>query len=146
MSKARTVTKLTESKKTAPHARELVRRGDSAARVYEAIRSRILSMDLAPGAAMDEAALVRDFQVSRTPVREAVVRLASEGLVILLPNRGSQVAPLDLARIRDYLEAIDLVQRAVTALAARRRSDPALLLIDAAGKAFEDAAARGGVL
>ena len=99
-------------------------------------------MELAPGAAMDEAALVREFKVSRTPVREAVVRLASEGWVTLLPNRGSQVAPLDLARIRDYLEAIDLVQRAVTALAARRRSEAALLLIDAGRKAFEEAAAR----
>jgi DNA-binding GntR family transcriptional regulator len=119
-----------------------VRRGDSAARLYEAIRSRILSMTFAPGAAIDEAALVREFQVSRTPVREAVVRLASEGLVNLLPNKGAQVAPLDLSRIRDYLEAIDLVQRAVTALAAKRRPDSTLPALEVAGKAFEDAAGR----
>jgi DNA-binding GntR family transcriptional regulator len=98
-------------------------------------------MSLAPGAAIDEAALVREFEVSRTPVREAIVRLASEGLVTLLPNKGSQVAALDLARIRDYLEAIDLVQRAVTALAAKRRSDDDLIAIRAAGEAFEAAAA-----
>ena len=122
--------------------KKLIRRGDSAARIYEGIRSRILSMQLAPGAAIDEAALVREFEVSRTPVREAVVRLASDGLVTLLPNRGSQVAPLDLARIRDYLEAIDLVQRAVTALAARRRSEVGLKVIEVAGQAFEDAVTR----
>ncbi len=117
------------------------RPGDSAARIYERIRARILSMALAPGAAIDEGALVREFEVSRTPVREAIVRLASEGLVTLLPNKGSQVAALDLSRIRDYLEAIDLVQRAVTALAARRRSDDDLIAIRAAGGAFEAAAA-----
>ena len=117
------------------------RRGDSAARVYADIRRKILSLELPPGAAIDEAALVRDSGASRTPVREALVRLASDGLVILLPNRGSQMAPLDLARIRDYLEAIDICQRAVTIWAAVRRRPHELTVICDRAAAFEAAAA-----
>jgi DNA-binding GntR family transcriptional regulator len=118
-----------------------VRRGDSAARIYADIRRKILSLELQPGAAIDEAALVRDSGASRTPVREALVRLASDGLVILLPNRGSQVAPLDLARIRDYLEAIDICQRAVTIWAAVRRRTQDVVVIRERAAAFEAAAA-----
>lgn len=116
-----------------------IRRGDSAGRIYDSIRSRILSMALPPGAAIDEAAIVREFHVSRTPVREAIVRLASEGLIVLLPNKGSQVAPLDIARIRDYLEASDLIQPFATALAARRRTKADIVEIQAAAVAFEEA-------
>ena len=117
------------------------RRGDSATRVYADIRRQILSLQLQPGAAIDEAALVRASGSSRTPVREALVRLASDGLVVLLPNRGSQVAPLDLARIRDYLEAIDICQRAVTIWAAVRRRTQDIATIKDRAAAFEAAAA-----
>ena len=119
------------------------RRGDSAQRVYEAVRSKILSLQMAPGVAIDEAALVREFGVSRTPVREAVVRLASDGLVNLFPNRGSQVAPLDLDRIRDYLEAIDLCQRAVTNWAALRCRPQDVAKMRARAAEFERAAESG---
>ena len=119
-----------------------VRRGDSASFIYDAIRHRILSLELAPGAAIDEAALVREFGKSRTPVREALVRLASVGLVVLLPNRGSQVAPLDLSSIRDNLEAIDLCQRAVTAWAAVRRQPRDIERMKERAAEFEKAAAR----
>ncbi len=119
--------------------RKKIRRGDSAGRIYDSIRSRILSMALPPGAAIDEAAIVHEFEVSRTPVREAIVRLASDGLIVLLPNKGSQVAPLDLARIRDYLEASDLIQPFVTALAARRRSKTDIDAMETAAAAFEEA-------
>jgi DNA-binding GntR family transcriptional regulator len=120
-------------------AKKKIRRGDSAGRIYDSIRSRILSMALPPGAAIDEAAIVREFEVSRTPVREAIVRLASEGLIVLLPNKGSQVAPLDIARIRDYLEASDLIQPFATALAALRRSKTDIAGLEAAADAFEEA-------
>ncbi|MBI1847603.1 MAG: GntR family transcriptional regulator [Candidatus Rokubacteria bacterium] len=117
------------------------RKGSNVTRVYEALRAKILSLDLEPGRKIDEAALAREFGVSRTPVRESLVRLASEGLVVLLPNRGSQVAPLDLASVRDYLEAIDLCQRAVTSWAALRRRREHLEPIEHATQRFEEAVA-----
>lgn len=76
-----------------------------------------------PGSHIDEVALVKELGVSRTPVREAMVRLMAEGLVVLLPNRSARVAGLDISNIRDHLEAFELMQRAATRLASLRRSD-----------------------
>ena len=120
-----------------------VRKGNSADQIYEELRKRILSLELAPGTVIDEAALVREFGKSRTPVREALVRLASIGLIILLPNRGSQVAPLDLSSIRDNLEAIDVLQRAVTIWAALRRKPHHLAVMRERAAAFDKAASAG---
>lgn len=120
--------------------RPKTRRGDAASRIYEGLRSQILTMTLPPGASIDETAIIREFQVSRTPIREAIVRLASEGLIVLLPNKGSQVAPLDLARVRNYLEAMDLIQPTVTAFAADRRLESDITSIKAAATAFDAAA------
>jgi DNA-binding GntR family transcriptional regulator len=119
------------------------RRGGEAKRVYEALKASILSLEFAPGASLDEAKLVASLGVSRTPVREAIIRLEAEGLVTVLPNRGASVAPLDLARIKDYLEGVDLIQRAVTRWAAVRCSKRQLETIKAAGERFESSSASG---
>src|SRR3546814_16225391 len=86
-------------------------KGTSVRHAYDAIRSRIVSLDLTPGADLDEVRLVRDLGLSRTPVREALVRLAAEGLVVMLPNRTARVAPLGLQDVKEHLEAFELVQR-----------------------------------
>jgi len=65
---------------------------------------------------------VESFGLSRTPVREALIRLAADGLVVLLLDRGAQVAPVDLADFPRYVEAFDLVHRAVTRDAGHRAS------------------------
>ncbi len=109
-------------------------------RVYDELHSRILSLDLPPGSSIDEASIVKLFGVSRTPVREAIIHLAAEGLVVQQPNRSANVAPLDLARIRDYLEGIDLIQRAATRWTAIRRSDEGLVQIKQLAIDFEKAA------
>ncbi|MCP4204518.1 MAG: GntR family transcriptional regulator [bacterium] len=70
-------------------------RGQGVQYVYERPRGQIWRLELRPGSKLDEAAIVKSLGVSRTPVREAIVRLASEQLVTLLPNRGAQVAPLE---------------------------------------------------
>ncbi len=112
-------------------------KGAGAAYVYERLREEILSLALKPGETLDEALLVQRFRLSRTPVREAVIRLAGEGLVTMLPNRGAQVAALDLTDFPRYVEAFDLLQRAVTRLAALRRSDDQLAALETARDAFE---------
>jgi len=126
--------------KKSPKSPLAARKESSADQIYEAIRKRILSLELAPGVVVDEAALVREFGKSRTPVREALVRLASNGLISLLPNRGSQVAPLDLSSIRDNLEAIDVLQRAVTVWAALRRKPHHIEVMRERAAEFEKAA------
>jgi DNA-binding GntR family transcriptional regulator len=118
-------------------------KGAGAETAYQTLRERILALEMAPGADLDEAALVESLGMSRTPVREAIIRLASEGLVTLTPNRGARVASISLDEVRAFFEAFDLCQRAMTRLAAVRRRGADIARIEATGKAFEAAARKG---
>jgi DNA-binding GntR family transcriptional regulator len=108
-------------------------------RVYSALRKEILRVRLAPGAPLDEVGLSERFNMSRSPIREALVRLSSDGLVVMLPNRSTIVAPMDFHRIPEYLDALDLLQRVVTRLAAEQRTPTHLKAIVKAQKNFERA-------
>ena len=114
-------------------------KGASSEFAYDALRREIVSLALAPGAPLDEASLIARLGLSRTPVREALVRLAGDGLVELLPNRGTRVAPMGWTEVREHLESFDLAQRSTTRWAALRRSEAHLDLIERHRKAFEAA-------
>jgi DNA-binding GntR family transcriptional regulator len=114
-------------------------KGESSEFAYRALKQEIVAFTLTPGENLDEATLVGRFGVSRTPVREALVRLAAEGLVDLVPNRGAYVAPLGWDDIREHLEAFDISQRLVTRWAAVRRTGLQISEIDAERVAFEAA-------
>jgi DNA-binding GntR family transcriptional regulator len=103
-------------------SRAALRKGTGGQWVYESLREVIVSLELAPGDGLEENQLVQRFGVSRTPVREALIRLAAEGLAVLLPNRRAKVAPMNLADIKQHLEALDLLQPAVCHWAAVRRT------------------------
>jgi DNA-binding GntR family transcriptional regulator len=109
-------------------------------KVYEILRRKILRLELQPGTPLDENTLVNLLKVSRTPVREALIRLSAEDLVIISPNRGAHVAPIDLGRIREFHEALDLCQRAVTYWAALRRTSQDLEEIRSRMTVFEKCA------
>lgn len=109
--------------------------------VYAVLRQEILHLTLAPGARLDESALTARFSVSRTPVREALIRLSAEGLVVSAKGQGASVAPLDLSTLRPFFEALDLLQRAISRLAALRRTEALLEQIEAHCLTFERAAA-----
>ncbi|MCB2006382.1 MAG: GntR family transcriptional regulator [Burkholderiaceae bacterium] len=81
-----------------------------AERVFERLRSDILHARLRPGEALSENGVAARLDVSRTPVREAVQRLVREGLVQVLPQRGSYVALLSIRRIRDALFVREAVE------------------------------------
>lgn len=114
-------------------------KGTNTAWLYERLRRAILSLSVAPGENLEEKELVERFGISRTPVREALIRLASDGLVVLLPNRGARVAAVDLSDFPRYVEAYDLIQRAATRLAAVRREHDDIAKIKAAQECFEKA-------
>lgn len=97
-------------------------RGEGRKVVYEVLRDQILSLELKPGAPLDEMQLSRQFGMSRSPIREALNRLSSEGLVVMLANRSTLVAPMDLTIFPRYVEALDLLQRTTIRLAARNRT------------------------
>jgi GntR family transcriptional regulator, rspAB operon transcriptional repressor len=73
-----------------------------APQVYERVRRAIITLAMLPSEALSEKELSLQLGVSRTPVREALIRLADEGLIDILPQRGSFVAPI---RIKDVEEA-----------------------------------------
>jgi DNA-binding GntR family transcriptional regulator len=92
--------------------------------VYEALRCAIISLGVEPGSMLDEIGLCRQYKVSRTPVREALIRLSAEGLVQLEPNRGARVATLQFIDIIDHYEAMEVFQP-ITCHFAAVRSLPA---------------------
>ena len=104
------------------------------------LRRRILRLDLKPGTELDEVTLSHSLGVSRTPIREALIRLSSEGLVTLQRGRGARVTPLDLTTFRSFFEGLDILQRAVTRLAALRRTPADLKTIKLHLLAFEKGA------
>jgi DNA-binding GntR family transcriptional regulator len=107
--------------------------------VYEALRAEILTLKLAPGQPLDETTLAARFGLSRSPVREALIRLAGEELVVALPNRSTIVAPIELALFPKYVEALDVTQRMHARLAAQLRNDADLKAIAERQKEFEAA-------
>jgi DNA-binding GntR family transcriptional regulator len=117
-------------------------RGTGAAFVYERLRDEILRLELEPGSPLDEVGLSKRFRLSRSPVREAIIRLAGEGLVTVFPNRSSIVAPLDLRLIPAHLDALELMQRLTTRLAAQNRTDRDIARIEAGEAAFAEAVNR----
>jgi len=115
--------------------------GNAAERAYKMIREEII-LRLPPGAELDDSDVLRKLGLSRTPVREALARLAGERLVQLLPNKGARVAPAGWAEIREHVESLDVMQRLVTRWAAVRRTSSDLQLIIKEQMSFEAAAAR----
>ncbi len=107
--------------------------------VYDALRAEILTLALAPGQPLDETTLAARFGLSRSPVREALIRLAGEELVVTLANRSTIVAPLELASFPKYVEALDITQRMHARLAAQLRTEADLESIARRQRAFEAA-------
>ena len=118
-------------------------KGTSTQRVQDGLREKILRLDLAPGTDIEEAALEKEFGVSRTPVREALIRLASEGLITLLPNRGARVTAIDISELPQLFEALEITQRLVMRWAAARRGEGDVAAIEALADRFEAAATAG---
>ena len=78
------------------------KRGSGVRYVYGILRDEILSLELPPGAPIDEVQLSQRLSMSRTPIREALVRLASEGLVTTLPNRSTVVTNIEADHMDTY--------------------------------------------
>jgi len=89
--------------------------------VYTALRERILAGDLPRGTKLRQASLAEELGVSRTPLREALRRLATEGLVDLSPNRGATVSELDFGDMRHAWSARVALEPGAARLAAERQ-------------------------
>lgn len=118
-------------------------KGSGVKSVYETLRTEILALALAPGQVLDETSLADRFGMSRSPIREALIRLAGEELVVTLANRSTIVAPIELAGFSKYVEALDIAQRMNARLAAALRSDEDLKMMKRRQAEFVSAV-RGG--
>lgn len=97
-------------------------------RAYDGIRSGILSGNFRPGAFIEEAVACEVTGVSRSPVREALNRLAAEGFLELHPRRGALVKPLSADELRDLFEVRQIVEsHAARRICRDRRAIPAEL-------------------
>lgn len=95
------------------------KRGSGVKMVYDLLRDEILDLKLAPGSLVDEVQLAERFKMSRTPIREALVRLAGEGLIETLPNRSTMVSNIDFLNMNTFFDALVLMYRVTTRLAAQ---------------------------
>lgn len=121
-------------------------RGQGVQRVYERLRQSILDLSLPPGSPLDETRLSEEFNLSRTPIREAMVRLTAEGLLMTLPNRNTIVAPIDFINLPVYFEALALMYRVTTRSAAVHRRPDHMIRIRALEAAYADAVSRHDAL
>lgn len=93
------------------------------AAVVDRLRDMIVRGELAPGTKLNERVLGAALGTSRTPLREALKYLASEGLVDLLPNRGAIVAPLDANRVTQMFAVMGALEALAGELACRNATD-----------------------
>lgn len=93
-------------------------RGSIASQVHDLLLARILDMELKPFEELSEARLAGEFGVSRTPVREALARLARRGLVDVYPQRGTLVSPISIQRVKKARFIRDALERPLARLAA----------------------------
>jgi DNA-binding GntR family transcriptional regulator len=89
-------------------------------KAYQLIKHKIITLELSPLSAIDEQALMEDIQLGRTPIREALQRLAAEDLVMLAPRRGMFVADISITDLQKIFEARMVLEGFCAQLAARR--------------------------
>ena len=111
--------------------------------VFKTLREAILKGNLAPGERLMEIQLANQLGVSRTPIREAIRKLELEGLVIMIPRRGAEVARITEKDLKDVLEVRTSLEELAISLACERISDASVEALKEALKNFK-AAINGG--
>ena len=107
--------------------------------VFNTLRQAIITGEFAPGERLMEIALANRLGVSRTPVREAIIKLELEGLVVMIPRKGAEVAKITEKDLRDVLEVRSSLEELAAELAAERMNDEVKEKLEKALKEFEEA-------
>lgn len=107
--------------------------------VFNTLRQAILTGELKPGERLMEIHLANKLGVSRTPIREAIRKLELEGLVVMLPRRGAEVASITEKSLKDVLEVRRAMDGLCVELACDRISEEELQELQTACTAFEEA-------
>jgi DNA-binding GntR family transcriptional regulator len=114
--------------------------------IYEGLKAAVVNGDLAPGEVLGEAELARRWEVSRTPVREAIRKLEQEHLVRWSPRRGATVASITVAGVRDLYETREALEGLAAQLAARRATEQEVGELERLAEAIRKAHDSGDLL
>lgn len=107
--------------------------------VFNTLRQAILRGEMEPGERLMEIQLAQKLGVSRTPIREAIRKLELEGLVIMIPRKGAEVAHITEKDMKDVLEVRSTLEELVVELAIKNVTEEKLDELKAANKVFESA-------
>lgn len=113
--------------------------------VFNALREAILKGDLTPGERLMEKQLAEKMGVSRTPIREAIRKLELEGLVVMVPRKGAQVAEITEKDVKDVLEVRAALDELAVKLACYKITDEDIEALKEAMKDFDEARETGDV-
>jgi DNA-binding GntR family transcriptional regulator len=101
-------------------ANKINNRQSLAVKAYEKIIHKIISLEYNPGQHLEENQLVERLGIGRTPIREALLRLAGENMVESQPNKGFVVRPITLQNTKAVFEGMKILELAVASLAVRQ--------------------------
>ena len=114
--------------------------------VFNTLRQAILKGELEPGERLMEIQLAERLGVSRTPIREAIRKLELEGLVLMIPRKGAEVAKISARSLRDVLEVRRALEEPAIELACQRMTEEDLGELQKAQDEFKKAIADGDAM
>lgn len=100
------------------------------AQIYQSLRSEILTCGLPPGTELREQELAQRYEVSKSPVREALQSLVREGLITVMPRQGYRVSPVSIGDAHDLFAFRQVLELACIAEAAKSADDAELAALD----------------
>ena len=114
--------------------------------VFNTLREAILKGDLKPGERLMELQLAAKLGVSRTPIREAIRKLELEGLVLMIPRKGAEVAKISEKSLRDVLEVRRSLEELAIELACQRMTDEEIEQLGERQNDFKNAINKGNAM
>ena len=115
-------------------------------RAYEKIHERIITLDYKPGQSLEEKQLMRQLDLGRTPIREALMRLVGERVLESTPGKGFMVRQITLQNTKAVFEMMKILETGAATLAVRQDTAPFLPEMEKAAQAVETAAASMNIL
>ena len=113
---------------------------------YGHLYRAIISLDYLPGEALEEKKLMEELKLGRTPIREALLRLAAEHLATAIPGKGFVVKQLTLQSTRDVFTALKILELGMAGIAIQQRTEQHLESLQQANRQVREAVKRQDVL
>jgi len=114
-------------------------------RFYQDLKRQILTLKLAPGASLDEVSLSKEYDISRTPLREIFQRLAGEGYIEIINNRGAMVSSMDYKTVRNFFLTAPMIYASIGRLATENASREQLSELQEAQDKFRGAVSQKNI-